>query len=416
MPPTPNYPGVYTQEIPSGVRTIAGVDTCVCAFIGRTQRGPLAGGQGEPAEVRSFAEFDRMFGAPDPALPLGEAVRDFFANGGRHAVIARLWHRSDPVPEETCADPAEDAGPALESDDYLGDADQCSGLHALRRTDLFNLLCIPPDSPGGDTAPTVYGAALSLCVERRAMLLVDPPAAWQDAGDIACNDAQAVADLGLDGGEARNAALYFPRLLPRASNPAASPSARVPCGAVAGVIARTDAARGVWKAPSGLEADLRDAGGLAVRLTDAEQGLLNPHAVNCLRSFPAGHVVWGARTLRGVDTMGDEYRYVPVRRLALHIEESLLRGIAWAVFEPNDEALWAQLRLNIGDFLQTLFRQGAFQGTRPRDAWFVKCGAETTTQSDRDQGICNILIGFAPLKPAEFVLIRIAQMAGTSQT
>lgn len=135
--------------------------------------------------------------------------------------------------------------------------------------------------------------------------------------------------------------------------------------------------------------------------------------MNCLRVAPgAGHVVWGARTRNGSDRIASEWKYLPVRRTALFIEESLFRGIQWAVFEPNDEPLWAQLRLNIGAFLNNLFRQGAFQGKTPRDAYFVKCDATTTTQTDINLGVVNILVGFAPLKPAEFVVLRLQQIAG----
>ena len=152
---------------------------------------------------------------------------------------------------------------------------------------------------------------------------------------------------------------------------------------------------------------------LAVPLTDAENGELNPLGINCLRAMPAsGRVIWGARTLRGADQLGDEYKYIPVRRTALYIEESLYRGLKWAVFEPNDEPLWAQIRLNVGSFMHNLFRQGAFQGSSPRDAYFVRCDKDTTTQNDINLGIVNVVVGFAPLKPAEFVVLKLQQIAG----
>ena len=156
---------------------------------------------------------------------------------------------------------------------------------------------------------------------------------------------------------------------------------------------------------------------LAYRMTDGENGRLNPLGVNALRTFPVtGNVVWGARTMRGADRLASEWKYIPVRRLALFMEESLYRGTQWVIFEPNDEPLWAQIRLNVGAFMHNLFRQGAFQGSTPRDAYFVKCDAETTTQNDIDRGIVNLLVGFAPLKPAEFLIIRISQIAGDIQT
>ena len=182
---------------------------------------------------------------------------------------------------------------------------------------------------------------------------------------------------------------------------------------MAGIFARTDTQRGVWKAPAGLDASLNGVPELSIPLTDAENGQLNPLGINCLRSFPVfGRVVWGSRTLRGADQLASEWKYIPVRRTALFIEETLYRGTQWVVFEPNDEPLWAQIRLNIGAFMQNLFRQGAFHGSSPREAYFVKCDKETTTQDDIDSGIVNIVVGFAPLKPAEFVIIKLQQIAG----
>jgi phage tail sheath protein FI len=187
-------------------------------------------------------------------------------------------------------------------------------------------------------------------------------------------------------------------------------------GVVAGIYARTDAARGTWKAPAGIDATLSGATP-ALPLNDGDSGRLNPLAINALRSFPVvGDVVWGARTLFGADQRASEWKYVPVRRMALYIENSLFDGLKWAVFEPNDEPLWAQIRLNVGTFMQDLFRQSAFQGSTPRDAYLVKCDRTTTTQSDIDKGIVNILVGFAPLKPAEFVVIRLQQLAGQTQS
>lgn len=301
---------------------------------------------------------------------------------------------------------------------YLGSESDKTGLHALTKADLFNLLCIPADGRGGNTPTAVYQAAMEFCANERAMLIVDPPAEWSGNPETAAAAAQeGLSDLGLTGVSARNAALYFPRV--RQGDPLreGQTDTFVPCGIVAGVMARTDVQRGVWKAPAGVDATLNGIRGLEVNLTDGENGRLNPLGVNCLRSFPiVGQVVWGARTLRGADQLADEYKYVPVRRLALFIEESLYRGTQWVVFEPNDEPLWAQIRLNVGAFMQNLFRQGAFQGTTPREAYFVKCDAETNPQILIDQGIVTVMVGFAPLKPAEFVIIQIQQMRGDSNT
>lgn len=210
------------------------------------------------------------------------------------------------------------------------------------------------------------------------------------------------------------AAVYFPWL--KAIDPTGvspEPILLPPSGYVAGMYARIDAKRGVWKAPAGTEANIGGAVGLTKEITDAEQDTLNPIGVNVIRVFPAsGIVIWGART---VATQADpEYRYVPVRRTAIFIEQSIYNGIQWAVFEPNDEDLWASLRLNIGAFMMTLFRAGAFQGATPSQAFFVKADSQTTTQADIDAGVVNVMVGFAPLKPAEFVVIKISQKAGES--
>lgn len=320
-----------------------------------------------------------------------------------------IWADNAVATNAKVADDAKAAdGSFLEENDFTGDGkeDAKEGLFALKKADLFNLLCIPPYLATGDVDANLVGSAAKYCEGRRAMLLVDPPSNWVD------KDA---AKAGVDaiGTKSKNAALYFPRL--RQPNPKRDGQLEdfVPCGAVAGICARTDTARGVWKAPAGLEATFVGVPQLSVPLNDAENGELNPLGINCLRAFPAvGRVVWGARTLQGDDRLASEWKYVPVRRTALFIEESLYRGTQWAVFEPNDEPLWAQLRLNIGAFMHNLFRQGAFQGSSPKDAYFVKCDKETTTQNDIDLGIVNIVVGFAPLKPAEFVVIKLQQIAG----
>jgi len=291
------------------------------------------------------------------------------------------------------------------------------GIWALEKADLFNLLCIPPltRAPDGNVGAETRAAGAVYCNRRRAMYVVDPLNAWDEVSDITTG-ANSLDEAAWGLARSENAALYFPRL--RLPDPLQEGRLAdfAPCGAVAGVMARTDARRGVWKAPAGLDAALNGVVDLTVELTDGENGQLNSLAVNCLRSFPgAGRVVWGARTLKGSDILASEWKYVPVRRTALFIEESLCRGTKWAVFEPNDESLWAQIRLDVGAFMHDLFRQSAFQGRTPREAYFVKCDRETTTQNDVNLGIFNIVVGFAPLKPAEFVVIRIQQVAGDTR-
>jgi phage tail sheath protein FI len=301
------------------------------------------------------------------------------------------------------ADRATD-GDTLASGDVTGSAVQKTGIFALEKADLFNLMCIPPfDATDGVPGPTLT-AALSYCEQRRAVFIVDPPPAWTN---------KAAAKGGIATlPRSKNAAVYFPRI--RKPNPLRENRMEdfAPSGAVAGVMARTDVERGVWKAPAGLDARLVGVAGVSVPLTDPENGELNPLSVNCLRVFPAaGPVVWGARTLQGDDRLASEWKYLPVRRLALYLEESLYRGTQWVVFEPNDEPLWAQIRLNLGTFMHSLFRAGAFQGRSPKEAYFVKCDRDTNPQADIDRGIVNVAVGFAPLKPAEFVILRIQQIA-----
>lgn len=288
------------------------------------------------------------------------------------------------------------------------------GLFALERADVFNLLCISPHSLDSQIEKSLIDQAAAYCERRRAMFIIDPPSNWNTKDAARLGFTATVSDINT---RSRNAAVFFPRLIQ--PNPLRNNQFErfAPCGAVAGIIARTDAQRGIFKAPAGLDATLVGVPDLSVQLTDAENGELNPLGINCLRAMPAvGRVVWGSRTLQGDDRLASEWKYLPVRRMALFIEESLFRGTQWVVFENNDEPLWSQIRLNVGAFMNNLFRQGAFQGATPREAYLVKCDRETTTQNDINLGVVNILVGFAPLKPAEFVFIQLQQIAGQIAT
>lgn len=517
MPVALTYPGVYIEEIPSGVRTITGVATSIAAFVGWAPKGPTEGAE----LVLSFSDYVRRFGDPDPRSYLGYSVSHFFANGGQRAWIVRLaasdaviaaaalkrgaataltvkarspgkWAndyailikyrtgdptrfrlqvaniKADPTGkavvesfDNLSMDPADPrnvnevlkAGSALVTStgtgnppdetellpdpvpaefpgqkpgevpntSWLKDGDDgtvvkphedgeangvaASATSALKHVDLFNLLCVP-----GLKAPPAVQTLQAYCQARRAFFIVD---CAQDA----THDSLKNGPTGITSNGAQNSALYFPWLV--APDPAQlnRPREFPPCGFIAGIYARTDAQRGVWKAPAGSESGLTGVVDVLKPLTDDENGTLNPLGINCIRNFPVyGIVSWGARTLHGNDERGSEWKYVPVRRTALFIEETLYRATKWVVFEPNDEPLWAQIRLNIGAFMHDLFRQGAFQGATPKDAYFVKCDKETTTQSDINRGVVNIVVGFAPLKPAEFVVIKLTQIAGDIQT
>lgn len=496
MPVTPTYPGVYIEEIPSGVRTIAGVATSITAFVGWASQGP----DDRAILIASWSDYERRFGPLDARSDLSYGVYHFFNNGGQQALIVRLTDSSASYAKVSIGDltlqatgkgewahhytvttkqrqdksthfslmikyvpdlskPTE--GPTLEAFDNVtldandprfvttvladgsslvtaevpagttgappdtqdaplaGGADGAvlnpgddafwaaayndppRGVWRLDRVDLFNLLCVP-----GMTDSANQATLAKFCRDHRAFLIADCP--HEATHENVFNSLSQ-----LTGDDMINAAVYFPWL--KASDPRQEGRIREfpPCGAVAGKFADTDVRRGVWKAPAGIDASLVGVRGVTQLLTDKENGNLNVRAVNCIRTFPVyGTVVWGARTLRGANEIGSEWKYIPIRRTALFIEESLYRGLKWVVFEPNDEPLWAQIRLNVGAFMHNLFRQGAFQGKTPREAYFVKCDGETTTQTDRNLGIVNIVVGFAPLKPAEFVIVKIQQMAG----
>jgi len=526
MPIVTTYPGVYIEEIPSGVRTIIGVSTSITAFVGRALKGPT----NEPVIIHSFGDYERIFGGLWVKSTMSYAVQQYFLNGGTDGVIVRLtkddvrsefelppesgnlkllleaksegaWGSNlqisidhdtrdltdnekenleqkifniaiemvnpsnkkqilskeaflnvtldpddsrfigkilsqesnlvqipDPYtggstnfpsirPAET-SDPISPSTAGKDGDEltyveYEGSENEKTGIYALKKTDIFNIMCIPPFTPSEDVASSTWAAALTLCKEKRAFLLIDPPSNWSSIALAKEGSKSLRNNLGFPD----YAAIYFPRI--KMADPLKENRLEefVPCGVVAGIYARTDAQRGIWKAPAGTDTAMAGVHELKIRLTDGENGELNPLGINCLRNFPVvGNIVWGARTLAGADRMASEWKYIPVRRLALYIEESLYRGTQWIVFEPNDEPLWSQIRLNVGAFMSGLFRQGAFQGRTPREAYFVKCDKETTTQADINQGIVNILVGFAPLKPAEFVIIKIQQMAGEIQT
>ncbi len=497
MPVAVSYPGVYIEEVPSGVRTISGVSTSIALFIGWASRGAI-----DRAErITNFSDYEREFGGLDTRSLLGYSVRQFFDNGGADAYIIRLvdddsatasadivvgeltvsasspgaWANTltirtrlrDDDPDRFRIDVVNTDGVVLESfanlsmdeDDARFPPNVINGRArlinvtvtapvapappttppnadiALNNTvvgedgtvlipnstdfnnavlanfgegsitnliDIFNIVCVP-----GESDSTTLDLLQGFCRERRAFLVVDSPE------DETFTNMRNAGTNGLTGVNATNAAIFYPWVLQ--SDPLQDGAIRAfpSCGFVAGIFARTDATRGVWKAPAGSDASINGAAGLVLKMSDQENGQLNQLGINCLRTLPVyGNVVWGARTLHGHNDRGSEWKYVPVRRTALFIEESLFRGTQWVVFEPNDEPLWAQIRLNVGSFMNNLFRQGAFQGASARQAYFVKCDSETTTQSDIDRGIVNILVGFAPLKPAEFVIIKLQQIAG----
>lgn len=513
MPQTLSYPGVYVEEVPSGVRTISGVATSIALFIGWAKKGPLD----EATRIFNFGDFEREYGGLHRESLLGYSIKNFFENGGSDAYVIRIAKTSRPEGDTTSvlaetatatlgsigikasspgawankyvvkttlrtppvstaeaknfklevihddgtvrttvetyenvsldrnntrfvesvvnarsrlvkltvANPVVDA---TDAEAKVGVAPGTVGVdgdvldlnatasHDLiealflqggvaDKVDLFNLISVP-----GMTAGAGVQKLQKCAADKRAFFLADCPV----DSTVSTADDDLVACIG---SAPSHAAFYFPWI--KAADPLQQVGERYfpPSGFVAGIMARTDASRGVWKAPAGTDAVINGAIELKIRLSDSENGALNPKGVNCLRTMPVyGNIVWGARTIDGDNDRASEWKYVPVRRMALFLEESLFRGTQWVVFEPNDEPLWSQIRLNVGAFMQSLFRQGAFQGTTPREAYFVKCDRTTTTQDDINKGIVNIHVGFAPLKPAEFVVLRIQQIAGEIAT
>lgn len=357
--------------------SVEGVATSVTAFVAPAPDGPV----GTPVRIASVAVFEQQFGSV-VAGPLGAAVSLFFANGGTTAFVVR-------VPAST--------PPAVS--DY-GDPAAGSGMYSLDAVEILNLLCLPSAADDTNLAG-LYQLAAAYCEKRRALLLVDLPrtSSLADAQNWLRTTGSTIRN--------RNVATYYPGLM--AGDGAPTP---VSClGAVAGVFARNDALRGVWHAPAGTSATIVDAVGLQQDLTDSVMALLNAEALNCLRAFPeTGMVIWGDRTMAGADGSTDEYKYVPVRRLALFIEQSIQIGTRWAVFEPNGPPLWTQIATAVGEFLQQLFRQGAFAGAAPDQSFFVRCDNTTMSEADQQAGIINIAVGFAPLRPSEFVILTIRQM------
>ncbi len=497
MPKKPTYPGVYVQEIPSGVRTISGVSTSVCAFVGTAKRGPI----NKAVVVLSFSEFERLFGGLSADSEMSYAVRQFFANGGTNALVVRLVKsftasfltlkdesgtddvllitaldegvagnsirvtvdysnveevsfnltiefimNGDPIDgvkekfaninmteghprsitrkvngisklvtcgilknsRPRCSTAYMGNGSEVAFTDaeassiYIGSRTQREGIYVLEEADHFNLLCLP-----GISDSNILMHADAYCKERWAFMIVDSPKSVSKPEDIRTLMSGATLP------KTDNGALYYPWL--KIDDPLNNGNLRscAPCGSIAGLYARTDKSRGVWKAPAGTKSILTGVQAADYTLTNRENGTLNPLGVNCIRIFPGfGAIAWGARTLNGADHINSQYKYIPVRRLSLYMEESLYRGLEWVAFEPNDEPLWSQIRLNVGAFMYGLFRQGAFQGSTPKEAYFVKCDRETTTQNDINLGRVNIYVGFAPLKPAEFIILNIQQVAG----
>jgi phage tail sheath protein FI len=542
LPVTTSYPGIYIEELPSANHSVTAAPTSVTVFVGYTnpfwQAAPNATPPpfGAAVQLFSFADYQANFGGffTSPWLPdyVGQAVFEFFMNGGSSAYVVAL--QAGNYFDPTKLPPANDTGnavvPATTSlgtsangltftalqpvgqalpplglpmkitisnivtvsakndtadltivygttvetyrrilivdiaptvnarsalayvtpkgtlpTDYstltlpLKDFAYATAPTAgwtivdplafgpvfapnapLDKVSIFNLLVLP-----GLTDSTALAEALAYCEAKRAFFIMDPPPnAVADSLAVSLPGAPAGAatmESIWDGGTipvSANGAIYFPYLQTTDMVTGAAATSP-PSGFVAGIFAKEDNNRGVWKSPAGLETTILGTIGVVPwgNMTDPQQGVLNPLGVNCIRTFPGiGSVVYGARTLVSMNTAYEQWKYVAVRRMALFLEQSLYGSLGWAIFEPNDFPLWNALTQEVQAFMLGLFRQGAFQGETADQAFQVQCDSTTTSQADIDTGIVNILVGFAPLKPAEFVVVQIAQLAGQTQS
>ena len=537
MPVTPTYPGIYIQELVSNSHTITAAPTSVTVFVGYTHpfKTPPTN-FGQAIEIFSQQDYQRLFGGQFSvdwlADDVGQAVNEFFLNGGTTAYVVGLQAQfRDPatnavlmaIQQPTLTVPgtaagtgivftglepvdgntqvtvsitnlrSSSAGPGAVNDladitisygsttetyrrvtlnPSPGPADAGNTLELRIGTAAAPVSSLVTVSPSGayptswpfalaptpltmtmptgpfttysaaDFAPAfaqdssldkvqvfnllltpgiwdlpVVSEALAFCERKLAFMIMDPPT--DAVADYSFPPLPLIGDIMTDAvanrtiPKSQNGALYFPYLRNQGAN--GNPTTVAPSGYVAGIMATEDTNRGVWKAPAGLETILNDTSGVVPSgvMTDMRQGTLNPIGVNCLRGFPAmGTVVWGARTLVAANPAFQQYRYISVRRMALFIEQSLVSGLGWVMFAPNDAPLWVSIRTTINNFMLGLFNQQAFAGSTPSEAFQVVCDATTTTPDDQANGIVNIVVAFAPLFPAEFVIIKIAQLAG----
>ena len=459
-------PGVYIEEVDSGSRPISGASTSVAAFVGFSAHGPgelepteptdsklsdkekkahtsrkearnlakaasshykdaKADPQGlKPKKINNWGEFDRLYGGfEESGLMMPHAVYGWFANGGTAAYIVRVPHKeagesaeSTPAssPKSGSGSTAAKKVPSGAAVDGIGPSAFINAVKSLDVAEDVTIVVAPDlvtafgdddgnvDSAGLKSFQDVQMGMIEHCEneQNRLAILDAPPGQSRDK----------IKDWPAKIGNTAFATLYYPWI--KISNPLYTPNGDhpqsltvPPSGHVAGIWARNDAERGAWKSPA--NEPVRGASDLESIVTRADQAVLNPVGVNCIRAMgPDGIRVWGARTLAG-DT--DNWKYIAVRRLFNYVESSILQSTNWVVFEPNDAPLWGRVDRTITAFLTTLWRQGGLAGTTPEQAFYVKCDAEVNPQESIDQGVLVCEIGMAPLKPAEFVVFRISQ-------
>ncbi|MDT8303356.1 MAG: phage tail sheath family protein [Sedimentisphaerales bacterium] len=380
--PEYKHPGIYIEEIPSGNKSIEGLSTNCVAFVGTAAYEDVP--VGEPTPITSWGQFVEKLGRfeKDKAPFLPPAVSGFFINGEKKCYVVRVK-----------------ASPA--NVDYIGNPKSSrtkTGLSALSDIEGVSIICIP-----GITANIVQSAMLEHCRKMgNRFCILDPPAK-ADVAAVKKFRSNLVSEDGYG-------ALYYPWIKTSIETAENDNITYIqdfvpPSGYVAGIYAKIDDERGVWKAPAGVEVDIKGAAEVELDLPAKARDELNQAGINCIRNFGQGIIkVWGARTL----ALNNQWKYVNVRRLCIFLEESIKEATRWVVFEPNDEPLWTKVKSRINSFLRNLWRLGAFMGSTSEKAFFVKCGLSTTMlQFDIDTGRVIIEIGIAPLRPAEFIILRI---------
>ncbi|WP_345984450.1 methylated-DNA--[protein]-cysteine S-methyltransferase [Sulfurimonas sp. HSL-1656] len=374
---TLNSPGIYVEAMATGASPIAGVSTATAGFVGVAA---LPNRRGAAVLITSWREFTDTYGRYSDDTPwLAPALQSFFANGGQRCYVVNVEDHNS----------------------------LCSGLTALEQVDEVGIVCIP-----GASTYEVQSAVIAHCEAAGDRFCILDSIAGADVATVRAQKSRLGSEKGIG-------ALYYPWIVMGVEtvdsdgNPVTETKPVPPSGAVAGIYARIDGKRGVFKAPA--NALVNGAAALERGITQNEQALLNPEGINCILSFPGrGILVWGARTIA---PPGSEWKYVNVRRFLFYLEESIDKGTRWAVFEPNGEPLWSQVEGAVSNFLYAEWRKGALRGVKPEEAFFVRCDRTTMTQDDVDNGRLVVEIGAAAVRPAEFVVFRIGQWtAGRNDT
>jgi phage tail sheath protein FI len=395
----PEYlsPGVYVEEVEIGVKPIEGVSTSTAGMVGVTEKGPL----NKPVLIRSFNEFRHLFGGYlDESYGdyryLPHAVEGFFLNGGQRVYVTRVAPENG-KPDQEKLRGREQSKLVLDEAIIGRDSEEPrerTGLCALKNIDEISIIAIP-----NGTTEKIQKAIIEQCeLSRDRFAVLDP------IENSNLNKIQKQRSLY----DSKYAALYYPWI--KISHPLSGRITPVPpSGHICGIYARCDTEHGVYKTAA--SEVVRGAIGLSKKISKNQQDILNPLGINCLREFSGqGICIWGTRTISSYET----WKYVNVRRLLLYLEESIEKGTQWVIFESNDETLWARVRQTVNQFLRGVWREGALMGISPQEAFFVKCDRTTMTQDDIDNGRLIVLIGVAPIRPAEFIIFRIAQLSGGS--